>query len=114
MPAILPKKARLSRCEASGWTMRVKWLRKALANLDEAAEYIAKDHPEAARRLVAEAFRQTELLADHPNMGRPGRIPGTRELIMPDYPYLIPYRVRHGAVEILRVFHSARRWPTTL
>lgn len=94
--------------------MRVNWLRKALASLDEAAEYIAKDNPEAARRLVAEAFRQTDLLADHPEIGRPGRVLGTREFVMSGFPYLIPYRVRHGRVEILRVFHSARRWPASL
>lgn len=94
--------------------MRIKWLRKALASLDEAAEYIAKDNPEAARRLVAEAFRQTDLLADHPEIGRPGRVPGTREFVMSGFPYLIPYRVRHDRVEILRVFHSARRWPASL
>ncbi len=94
--------------------MRVKWLRKALTSLDEAAEYIAKDNPEAARLLVAEVFRQTDLLAGYSEMGRPGRVLGTRELIMSDYPYIIPYRVRRGAVEILRVFHSARRWPVSV
>ncbi len=44
-------------------------------------------------------------------MGRAGRVPGTRELLIPGTPYIIPYRVRAGAVEILRVFHAARRWP---
>lgn len=94
--------------------MRVKWLRKALASLDQAAEYIAKDNPEAARRFVSETFRQTDLLAEHPELGRAGRIAGTRELVMTGYPYIIPYRVRRDTVEILRVFHTARRWPESL
>ena len=51
-------------------------------------------------------------LAEHPALGRAGRVPGTRELVISDTHYIIPYRVRRNAVEILRVFHSARRWPT--
>jgi plasmid stabilization system protein ParE len=94
--------------------MRVKWLRKALANLDEAADYIAKDNPAAARTMVAEAFRLTDLLVDNSNLGRPGRVPGTRELVMPRHPYLIPYRIRGGCVEVLRFFHGAREWPEAL
>jgi toxin ParE1/3/4 len=43
--------------------------------------------------------------------GRPGRWPGTRELIIPGTPYIVPYRVKGPVVEILRVFHGARRWP---
>ncbi len=45
-------------------------------------------------------------------MGRAGRVPGTRELVISGTPYIVPYRVRGGAVEVLRVFHAARRWPT--
>jgi toxin ParE1/3/4 len=94
--------------------MQVRWLRKALANLDQAADYIAQDNRAAAAAIVKEAFRLTDLLADNPNMGRPGRVPGTRELVMAHYPYIIPYRIRNGWVEVLRVFHAARRWPETL
>lgn len=94
--------------------MRVRWLRKALANLDEVADFIAKDSPNAARAMVAEAFRLTDLLADNPDLGRPGRVPGTRELVMTRYPYIIPYRVRGGGVEVLRFFHGARQWPEAL
>ena len=92
--------------------MRVKWLQAALANLEAAADYIAEDNPAAASRFVQEIFRVTELLARNPAMGRPGRVPGTRELVIPNTPYILPYRVRANAVEILRVFHAARKWPT--
>ena len=44
-------------------------------------------------------------------MGRPGRVPGTRELVIPGTPYIVPYRVQGEAIQILRVYHSARRWP---
>jgi len=93
---------------------RARWLRKALANLDEIAEFIAQDSPENARAFVAEIIEQTERLIDQPNIGRPGRVPGTRELVVADGRYIVPYRVRRGAVEILRVMHHARQWPTRL
>jgi toxin ParE1/3/4 len=54
------------------------------------------------------------LLADNPHMGRPGRVPGTRELVVTRTPYIVPYRVRGDTLEILRVYHGARRWPDTL
>jgi toxin ParE1/3/4 len=91
--------------------MQVKWLRRALANLDLEAAYIAQDNPAAARALIDEAHEATQLLASHPDLGRPGRVPGTRELILRNFPYLIPYRVRDNNVEILRVFHASREWP---
>jgi toxin ParE1/3/4 len=91
--------------------VRVKWLKVALANLEAAADYIAEDNPTAASRFVQEIFRATDLLARNPAMGRPGRVPGTRELVVPNTPYILPYRVRANAVEILRVFHAARKWP---
>jgi toxin ParE1/3/4 len=92
--------------------VRVKWLQVALANLEAAADYIAEDNPAAAGRFVQEIFRATDLLARNPAMGRPGRVPGTRELVIPNTPYIVPYRVRASAIEILRVFHAARKWPT--
>jgi toxin ParE1/3/4 len=91
--------------------VRVKWLRIALANLNDEAEYIAQDNPAAAIR-VAESIQQAvENLRLFPAMGRPGRVLGTRELVVPGTPYIIPYRVRNNEIEILRVFHASRRWP---
>jgi toxin ParE1/3/4 len=91
--------------------MRVKWLRTALRNLDEEATYIAADDPEAARLVVARVLEAVAQLADQPALGRPGRVPGTRELVVLKTRYIVPYRVRGAAVEILRVFHTSRRPP---
>jgi len=91
--------------------VRVRWLRVALANLDAEAEYIAQDNPAAAGRVVQKILRAVDLLKENPAMGRAGRVAGTRELVVAETPYIIPYRVRGDAVEILRVFHAARRWP---
>ncbi len=91
--------------------MQVKWLRKALNNLDEIAEFIAQENPAAARQVVARLDAAAKSLCHHPQMGRPGRVAGTRELALPDLPFIIPYRVRQSTVEILRVFHTRRRRP---
>ena len=91
--------------------MRVRWTRTALANLNEEAEYIAQDDPQAAVRVVQRIRRAVQNLASHPALGRPGRVSGTRELVVSGMPYIVPYRVRGQTLEILRVFHSARKWP---
>jgi toxin ParE1/3/4 len=92
--------------------MQVKWLRKALLNLDQEAAHIAKDNPKAAAEFVTHVRHSVSVLFTHPNMGRQGRVPGTRELVITQFPYILPYRVRENRVEILRVFHTARKWPT--
>ena len=91
--------------------MRVRWLRIARANLNAEADYIAQESPAAAARLVLRLVQAVERLKTHPAMGRPGRVSGTRELVVPGTPYVIPYRVRGDSIEIIRVLHSARRWP---
>jgi toxin ParE1/3/4 len=91
--------------------VRVRWLRAAVENLYEEAEYIARDDPEAAAKLVAAIVKSVRYLADYPSMGRAGRVMGTRELVVPGTPYIVPYRVREREVQVLRVFHGARNWP---
>ena len=91
--------------------MRVKWLRGALRNLDAEAAFIAKDDPAAARAVVLRVLEAVEMLVAQPGLGRPGRVPKTRELVVLNTRYIVPYRVRGDAVEILRVFHTSRRPP---
>ena len=91
--------------------MRVRWLRNALRNLDDEATYIAADDVAAARLVVKRVLDAVSMLAVQPALGRPGRVPGTRELIVAKTRYIVPYRVRGEAIEILRVFHTSRRLP---
>jgi toxin ParE1/3/4 len=91
--------------------MRVRWLRTALRNLDEEASYVASDSPAAARLVVQRVLEAVAQLAEQPSLGRPGRVPGIRELVVLKTRYIVPYRVRADVVEILRVFHSSRRPP---
>ena len=93
--------------------MQVKWLNKALQNLDDEAEYIAKDDPAAAQLVVQRIVDAINLLPDNPALGHVGRVHGTRELVIADTRYIVPYRVkpRLQQIEILRVFHASRRLP---
>ena len=91
--------------------MRVRWLRTALRNLDAEAAFIAEDDPAAARLVVQRVLAAVAMLAVQPALGRPGRVPNTRELVVPKTRYIVPYRVRGDTIEILRVFHTSRRLP---
>jgi len=91
--------------------MKIRWVRLALTDLDEAAAFISQDNPEAAKRAVKRVRDAARLLSDQPNAGRPGRVHGTRELVIADTPFILPYRVVRNTVQILRVLHGARRWP---
>jgi toxin ParE1/3/4 len=87
------------------------WSPEAIDDLVSLRAYIAEDDPAAARRVALRILHAVEtLLPRNPRMGRPGRVPGTRELVIPGAPFIVPYRVRGSALQILRVFHSARRW----
>jgi toxin ParE1/3/4 len=92
--------------------MRVRWLRNALRNLDDEATYLAADDPAAARLIMERVLEALAMLNQQPGLGRPGRVPGTRELVVPNTRYVVPYRVRGEVVEILRVFHTSRRRPS--
>jgi addiction module RelE/StbE family toxin len=89
-------------------------LNVALENLNTEADYIAQDNPAAAARTVELIIRAVDELKRYPAMGRPGRVLGTRELVIAGTPYIVPYRVRKANVEVLRVFHGARKWPAKL
>jgi toxin ParE1/3/4 len=91
--------------------VRVRWLRAALKNLDEEAGYISQDSPAAAAKMVIAITEAVNSLARYPAIGRPGRVAGTRELVVSGTPYIIPYRIRGSSVEVLRIFHGARKWP---
>ena len=93
--------------------MEIKWLRRALQNLDSEATHIAKANPAAAQMVVQSIHHAVSQLSENPALGHPGRIDGTRELVVPDTRHIVPYRVvpRLNRVEILRVFHTSRKLP---
>ncbi len=91
--------------------MEIFWRRSALNDLESIREFIAPDNPRAATRVHAAIRAAIDPLADHPNLGRAGRVGGTRELIVTGLPYIIVYRVTEDIVRILAVIHTSRQWP---
>ena len=90
----------------------IEWSPQAIADLASLRAYIAEDDKAAAQRRALHIIRNIEeLLSDNPNMGRAGRVPGTRELVVPRTPYIVPYRVSDNRIQVLRIYHGARKWP---
>lgn len=91
--------------------MLVVWTLPAIQDLEAIQDYIADRRPAAATCLGKRIFDQTKaLLAKNPNVGRLGRVSGTRELVVSRTPYIVVYRV-DARVEILAIIHGARDWP---
>ena len=94
--------------------MKIRWTKKAIKNLEQFERFIAQDKPDAAIETVLNVIHAVEYLVDHPQLGRIGRIHGTRELIVSGLPVIVPYRIKDQYVEILRVMHSTIKWPERL
>ena len=91
--------------------MRIRWTRQALNNFDTAIHYIAADNPGNAQQVARKVWDSIQLLRQQPGMGRPGRVPGTRELIIADLPFIVPYAEHNGEIVILRIMHTSMKWP---
>lgn len=91
--------------------MRLEWTQPAFGDIQEAGRYIALDDPQAAKRMAERVREAVEYLVDQPNIGRPGRVQGTRELVISGTPFIAVYWVRGDVVQILRLLHHARQWP---
>jgi toxin ParE1/3/4 len=96
--------------------MRLFWLQRAEADVEEIFDYLVERDPNGARRVYEAIQRQVALLADQPGIGRAGRVADTRELVISRTPYIVAYTVdrRIDAVIVLRVLHAARQWPKDL
>ena len=94
--------------------MTIVWSRLAIRHLVSLRDYIAKDNPASAANTASAILQSVDLLVTQPQMGRPGRVLGTRELVVPNTPYVIPYRVRRERLELIGIFHGRQRWPEQL
>ena len=91
--------------------MTPRWTRLAASHLESAFDYLALDSADAAGAVVDRILSAVEALERHPEMGRSGRVPRTRALVITGTPFIVAYRVRRDRVDILAVLHGARRWP---
>lgn len=92
--------------------MTLIWSPEALQDLSDIRAFIAQDNPGAAKNIVARIVTLVnEQLPVNPEIGRTGRVAGTRELVIASTPFVVPYRIRDEHIDILRVYHAARMWP---
>ena len=91
--------------------MIVRYTRQAIADLDEARAYIALDRPRAAEAMALRVREAIEGLRRFPERGRPGRVSGTRELVVPRTPFVVPYRIGGQEIQVLAVLPGKRDWP---
>lgn len=90
--------------------MTVVWSPRAVAHLTHLRSYVARDNPASAHRVAGAVLDAVERLVELPGLGRPGRVAGTRELVVPGTPYVIHYRLRGDRLEVIAVFHARQRW----
>jgi len=89
--------------------VKIVWTEPARQDLRQVFEYIAEDSPKAASKLLSVIKECAVLLQDNPLIGRIGRVDGTRELVIPGTRYILPYRLKKDQIQILAVFHGARK-----
>ena len=91
--------------------MRVVWTRPASRDLEAIGDHIARENRNAAGRIVRRIRDSAANLTEYPLLGRQGRVADSRELVVSATPFIVVYRIGDEQVEILAVFHAARRWP---
>ncbi len=91
--------------------MKILWTEGAIGNFDRVEEYIALDNPRAAVATVRKVIEVAQVLADYPTMGKRGREPGTRELVVVGLPFVVIYAVHREELVILRVLHTSMKYP---
>lgn len=91
--------------------MRIIWLEEAARDLERIVEYIAEDNPAAALSVLSTIREAPRVLLEHPHIGRPGRVEGTREFVVSGLPYILPYEIKDQDIRILAVMHTSRKWP---
>jgi addiction module RelE/StbE family toxin len=90
--------------------MRLRWTLAAANDLENISDYLHSRNPQIAQHTVRRLYAEIRELSRFPSRGRPGREPGTRELILSGLPYVVIFRTSDQMVEILRIYHGSQNW----
>jgi addiction module RelE/StbE family toxin len=91
--------------------LKIKLSRLALQDLQATKDYISQDKPSAAHAVIQRVMEAVENIVTFPSIGRPGRVPYTKELVVSSTPLIIVYQIRLDTLFIVRLIHTARKWP---
>ncbi|MGA2744217.1 MAG: type II toxin-antitoxin system RelE/ParE family toxin [Candidatus Sulfotelmatobacter sp.] len=91
--------------------MKLRWTDGALEDLQAAREYLEAENPRAAWDAINRIISAVERLERFPQMGRPGRVDRSRELVVTGTPFVLAYRLKGESIQVLAVLHGARKWP---
>ena len=93
----------------------IYWLERAAEELYRIVSSLEESNPDYAQRVYQAIQTTAGNLASFPNLGRPGRVKGTREIVVPKLPYILPYRdvEAENRIEILAVMHASQEWPSS-
>ena len=87
----------------------IEWKKAAQADLMTIIDYISADNPDAAEALKNEINAKVSMLPERPQLYRPGRVSGTREMVVKSN-YVVVYQATEN-ITVLRVLHCAQQWP---
>jgi addiction module RelE/StbE family toxin len=90
---------------------RIRWTYAAAEDLEHIKNYLTEHSPQLAQSTVLELYETIRSLKTSPRRGRLGREEGTRELVLSRLPYIVAYRIKEQAVEVLHIFHGAQNRP---
>ena len=90
----------------------IEWTEQATRHLDQAHDYITlSGGDEVATMITMQIVTSVQRLETFPMSGRAGRVPGTRELVIPNTPFIAAYAIEKARIVILAVYHGAQHWP---
>ena len=91
--------------------MKIKVTKLAHQDLQSVKNYISKDKPDAALAVVKRVIESIENITAFPSIGRAGRVPHTKELVVSGTPLIVVYQIKQDTLYIARIIHAARKWP---
>jgi toxin ParE1/3/4 len=92
--------------------MSIVWTTLARQDVNAIWDFMEQRNPDAAEMIDSEILRAVEGLLQFPKRGKPGRVKGTRELVVLGLPYVVVYILGESRIVILRVLHGAQNWPS--
>jgi len=94
--------------------VKIRWTAVAADDLKSVHEYLSEHAPGRADAIINRILSSIDVLEQYPNLGRKGRLEGTRELAITGTPFIVFYRLQENQIEILGVLRAARKWPDAL